>query len=197
MALDAQKSDVALMLAVRRGEECAFEVLHERYQHRLLNFFFGMCGNAHMANDLCQETFLRVWRVRKRYRATGSFAGYLFGIARLIWLESCRVLAKERRLGIRRNLEEGPELAAGREGRPDVCAVRSEAQERILAALAELPEEQRMVFVMRNIKGLPLDAIASALDCPLNTVRSRKILAVKKLRYLLSGQFVSRLDRVL
>lgn len=190
-------SDIALMLRVREGEEFAFASLHERYQRRVLNFFYGMSGNAHTANDLCQETFLRIWKVRKRYRATGSFAGYVFGIARMIWLEKRREQQKLWRLGIRQEPAQEDELVADRAGRPDVCAVRSEMQERILGALEDLPEEQRMVFVLRNIHGLSLEDIARALDCPVNTVRSRKILAVKKVRHVLERVFVSSLDRMI
>ena len=64
-------------------------------------------------------------------------------------------------------------------------------------SLEELPEEQRMVFVMRNIEGLSLRDIAEALDCSVNTVRSRKILAVKKLRYLLSEFFAHNFETTL
>jgi RNA polymerase sigma factor (sigma-70 family) len=55
-----------------------------------------------------------------------------------------------------------------------------------LAALDELPEEQRMVFVLRHIRGLSIEETAAALDCPVNTVRSRRILALRKLRTLLA-----------
>ena len=187
--------DVALMLKVREGDESAFEALHERYQHKVLNFFYGMSRNMHMANDLCQETFLRVWKVRKRYRATGAFPAYLFGIARMIWLEGQREQRKLWRLGAAEELDLERGLAADPACHPDRCAARSEIHERIMSALDELPEAQRMVFVMRNIRGLSLEDIAAALDCPVNTVRSRKILAVKKLRHLLSNVFVSSLER--
>ena len=70
---------------------------------------------------------------------------------------------------------------------PDYHANRSELQQHLYAALDALPEEQRLVFVLRSIDELSLEDIASILDCPVNTVRSRKILAVKKLRYLLAS----------
>lgn len=190
-----QVSDIALMLQVREGSERAFETLHERYQHRVINFFYGMTADSHAANDLCQETFLRIWRVRKRYCATGAFPGYLFGIARMIWLERCRSQKKLWRLGMRQELNASWEIPANPAAGPDMCAVRSEVQEQILNALEELPEEQRMVFIMRNIHGLSIEDIAKALDCPVNTVRSRKILAVKKVRHVLSAVFTSKVDR--
>jgi RNA polymerase sigma-70 factor (ECF subfamily) len=94
-------------------------------------------------------------------------------------------------LGTAQSIEaDGIDIPDGIATRPDESASRSELEERILAALAELPDEQRMVFVMRTIQGLALDDIAAVLQCPVNTVRSRKLLAVKKLREALKGLLV-------
>ncbi len=191
MELVDQSSDVALMVRVRLGDEAAFEALHERYQQKVLNFFYALSHNPCTANDLCQDTFLRVWKIRQRYRATGSFPGYLFAIARMVWLEKCRALRKQQRLGSRELVEEAdlrferPDLA------PDMCASRAELAGSLERALSELPEEQRMVFVLRAVQGLSLEDIAHALDCPVNTVRSRKLLAIKKLRHLLENVFTA------
>jgi len=187
MPLYDQAPDIRLMLLVRSGDERAFEELHTRYQRKVLSFFHGMGRNAQSANDLCQETFLRVWKVRRRYRASGPFAGYLFGVARMIWFESRRAEQRVWRLGQRVDGEESTDRLEAPDWRPDRRAERGELEQRLFAALDELPEEQRMVFVMRNIEGLSLDEIASALDCPLNTVRSRRILAIKRLRRLLAA----------
>ncbi|HNR30370.1 MAG TPA: sigma-70 family RNA polymerase sigma factor [Candidatus Hydrogenedentes bacterium] len=186
MADEAAVADIALMARVRLGDERAFEELHRRYQRRVLAFFYGMAGDGHAANDLCQETFLRVWKVRRRYRATGSFPGYLFGIARLIWLERCREWRKALRLGQATSFDDAWATLSDPGAHPDDRAARSETATEIRRALESLPEEQRIVFVMRTIRGLSLEDIAAALDCPINTVRSRKILAVKKLRHALA-----------
>ena len=187
MDVPAQNDDVVLMMRVRGGDACAFETLFNRYQRPLLNFFHGLSRNPCTARDLAQETFLRVWKIRKRYRASGSFPAYLFGVARMIWLESCRQEQKTWRLGARQGEESLGHLEADNTGCPARQASRSELHGHLYAALEELPEEQRMVFVMRSIDGLSLEDIAAALDCPINTVRSRKILAVKKLRHLLAS----------
>ena len=86
----AKRDDIVLMMRVREGDASAFEVLFNRYQRALLNFFFGLTRNNQTARDLAQETFLRIWKIRRRYRATGTFPAYLFGVGRLIWLEHCR-----------------------------------------------------------------------------------------------------------
>ncbi|MCC6695786.1 MAG: sigma-70 family RNA polymerase sigma factor [Candidatus Hydrogenedentes bacterium] len=179
------------MLKVREGDECAFAELFRRYQRRLLDFFYGMNRDAQLAEDLCLETFARVWHLRRKYAATGSFPAYLFTFARNIWLEKCRYLGKQWRLGSAQSVEaDGPDLPAAVSTHPDEMASRSELEERILEAVAGLPEEQRMVFVMRTIQRLSLEEIAAVLQCPVNTVRSRKLLAVKKLRESLRGLLV-------
>ena len=183
--------DTALMLKVRDGDECAFAELFRRYQRKLLDFFFGMCRDTQVAEDMCLETFARVWHLRRKYAATGSFPAYLFTFARNIWLEKCRYLGKQWRLGTAQSVEsDGPDLPAALSTHPDEAASRSELEERIQEAIEGLPEEQRMVFVMRTIQRLSLEDIANVLQCPINTVRSRKLLAIKKLRESLKGILV-------
>lgn len=189
-----EQTDLMLMLRVRDGDMAAFEQLHDRYQRRVLQFFWMLSRDPLAAAELAQETFLRVWKVRKRYRATGSFPGYLFGIARMIWLEGRRAAAQTARLGRPCPLEDivaRPSTAI----LPDRAVLGRELSGMIFAALEQLPEEQRIVFVMRSIEGLSLDEIAEALDCPVNTVRSRRLLAIKKLRHLLADAVAEYLPR--
>lgn len=188
MGMECQaKTDVALMLDASRDDLLAFEEIHNRYQDKVLRFFYGLTGAPHESSDLCQETFIRVWRIRRRYQATGAFPAYLFGIARIVWMEHRRKMARLWKW------EAGPLLdehdSAFDQPAPDEAAVRRETARRIFTALEQLPEEQRVVFVMRTIEGLPLEDIAEALDCPVNTVRSRKILAIKRLRFLLEDLY--------
>lgn len=183
--------DVALMMRVGDDDEPAFAELYRRYNRRVQDFFYGLCRNSAMASDLAQETFLRVWKLRKKYAATGSFPAYLFTFARNIWLEKCREFRKVKRLGVAQSVEECMEcLPAAMAWQPDEQARRLELKSIIFAALDELPEEQRMAFVMRNIDGVSLEDVASAMQCPMNTVRSRRLLAIKKLREALQAVFV-------
>jgi len=183
--------DVALMIRVRHGDEQAFAELYRRYYRKLLDFFYGMSHDVQTAEDLCQETFLRVWKLRHRYAATGSFTGYLFAFGRNIWLEKYRKMKKRNKLGIQRYEQDIHDwIAVGRQDYPDEAASRSELENRVYAALDRLPEQQRMVFVLRTVKGLSTKEISSIMGCPVNTVRSRKILAIQKLRRALRGMLV-------
>ncbi len=177
--------DVALMLRVRQDDESAFEQLYKRYVRKLVDFFYAMGRDIQQAEDLAHETFLRVWRQRAKYAATGSVQAYLFAFARFIWLERCRKFRRVRMWGLvslRENIEEAQLAVASGDSHPDVRAGRAELEAAIFAALERLPDEQRMAFVLHEIQGLSNDDIAAVMQCPLNTVRSRRILAVRKLR---------------
>jgi RNA polymerase sigma-70 factor (ECF subfamily) len=186
-----QMPDTELMLRVQWGSERAFAELYGRYFRRLLDFFYAMTRDVHLAEDLCHETFLRLWRLRVRYTASGAFAAYLFTVARHIWLERRRAARKEWKLGVAQRTEDEPgRRAPGWPSTPDEEAHRAEIGARILSALEQLPEEQRMAFVLRTVQGLSLDEIAQVMQCPVNTVRSRRLLAIQRLREALQGLLV-------
>ena len=182
--------DITLMLRVREGDRGAFEGLYGRYHSRLQHFFFGMSRDTQTAYDLCQDTFLRVWQLRQRYHATGSFKAYLYAIGRHIWLEHCRRLGREYRLGLRTSWEDALAAVDADSRDPGEVAAQSELRTTLLDALEQLPDDQRMAVVLRVIEGLTLDEIASVLQCPKNTVRSRKLLGIKKLREAVSRLMV-------
>ena len=183
--------DTEVMVRAQLGSEQAFAEIYARHYRKLLDFFYGMSRDAYLAEDLCHETFLRLWRLRVRYTVSGPFAAYMFTIARHIWLEWRRQARKEWRLGSARSFDEEGELpVASSAPGPDEEAHRREIDERIFAVLDALPEEQRMAFVLRTIEGLSLEDVAGVMQCPVNTARSRRLLAVKRLRQALRGLFV-------
>jgi len=177
--------DTELMRQVQRGSEPAFGALYRRHCRKLLDYFHGMTRDAQLSEDLCHETFMRIWQLRARYKASGSFVAYLFAIARHILQERYRTVRKERR--VERLAESEPERLTVEPATPERLTYRNELGDRIAAALEELPEEQRTAFVLRTVNGLSLEEIAEVMNCPVNTVRSRRLLAVRRLRSLLGG----------
>lgn len=176
-------SDIALMLRVREGHEDAFEALYRRFYRQLQHFFFALSRDPQAAEDLCHETFLRLWKRRARYVPTGSAGAYIFAFARFIWLEHCRAMRQHRLTQPLSSVEAWLDTRpTARDDGPDALAGRREFEEQLDAALRDLPDEQRMVFVMRNVVGMGIEEIAETLQCPVNTVRSRRILAIQKLR---------------
>jgi len=195
--LKPESEDISLMKRVSGGDETAFSSLYAAYHSKIRNFFFSLTRNNCLSADLTQETFLRIWKFRERYSVSGSFLSYIFGFSRNIWLEQCR---KNRRQ-YSSELDDASAIEIERfmavpSPKPDTAADRTEINEKIFDALEELPDEQRMVFLLRSVEGLSLEEIAVVMQCPRNTVRSRQITALKKLRQLLMPAYGSEIKSI-
>jgi RNA polymerase sigma-70 factor (ECF subfamily) len=165
--------DFALMARLRAGDTSAFAALIHRHQAALVNFFRRM-GASNEAEDVAQETFLRVWRYRARYRPTAKFTTFLFTLARHAWADHLRRAQKQERVTERVGAETAPHDATAQEA----ARQRLDAQ----VALATLPEKLRLVVVMSLYQGLKYEEIATALDVPVGTVKSRMFLAMVRLK---------------
>lgn len=174
-------SDEALMMAYRQGETGAFDELLTRYRTPLFSFLKRLVGDPALAEDLFQETFLRVIRHADRYDAGQKFSSWLYHIARNLAIDALR------RQGLRREekiSEEPLDPAAGAEE----TLLEAEQGETLSRALDRLPWEQREVFLLREWAGLSFKEISALTGSPLNTVLGRMHLAVKKLRAALSAE---------
>jgi len=146
-----------------------------------------MVGERARAEDLVQETVLRVWRGIGRYEEQGAFRSWVFRIATNVALTELR----------RRRLPTGP-LDAAILALPDPSPVdaqaRLEAEERdelIEVGLAALPEEQRAALLLRVRDGMELREIARTLCVPVGTVKSRIHFAVRRLKEFVARQTAS------
>jgi len=178
------------MARVQAGDVRAFELLYARYAHPLLNFFFRMCYDRAAAEDYLQETFLRVWRARARYRPIGKVSTWLFEIAKNYWFNEREKLAR-RPFAVGTGGDDAQaQLSlvadARRDGAPAEVARASEVEEALGRAVAELSEKLRAAFVLARYQRLPYAEIAAILDIPVGTVKSRVALAERQLRARLS-----------
>jgi RNA polymerase sigma-70 factor, ECF subfamily len=169
--------DVALMLHVVSGSPEAFATLIRRHQNALLNFFVRM-GAYLDGEDLVQETFLRVFRYRERYRPAARFRTFLYVLARHVWADRCRKLMRRERLTFW--LRADAEIRDGTPA-PNGSADRLAVQ----VALGRLSPKLREVLVLNVYQGLRYQEIADILDIPLGTVKSRINLALGAMRRLL------------
>ena len=185
------ESDIDLMLRVSEGDTVAFAVLMERYRPRLSGFFRSLGAAPEAAEDLLQETFIRLWGARERYRPEARFSTYLMEIARNLWLnERDRVRRRPAMAPL-----EGTGGAAGAlelaqadaRAQPEEVALARERRDRILAAVDALPERQKLVFVLSQSEGMRYREIAESLRIPEGTVKYRMHEAVHALRRALDG----------
>ena len=166
---EAEAGDAPRFLTrLRAGETAAFEELVITYQHRVFGVALRMLGNAAEAQEVAQEAFIRAHRGLAEFRGDAKLSTWLYAITSRLCLN--RLATGERRL--RRQGEETLLRLAGGET-PDVAVERGELEAALHRAIAELPEERRIVVVLRDLEGLPYEEIAEVLDLELGTVRSR------------------------
>ncbi|MBI4229926.1 MAG: sigma-70 family RNA polymerase sigma factor [Planctomycetes bacterium] len=179
------------MLAVRdRLDAEAFEALYQRHARGLLNFFLRLSWDRQGADDLLQETFLRLWRSSARYQPIAKFRTFLFQIGKNLWLndlERFRRMPKRAPVGAEEVLEAPEPGVPGGVEDPMEAASRGELSERLVRAIARLSKPYRLVFVLGACQELPYREVAAILDIPEGTVKSRMFKACAALRQILGG----------
>lgn len=178
--------DDVLMLALQGGDSGAFAQLVDRHQSSLIGFFIRHLRDAQLAEDLSQETLLRVYNTAWDYLPRGAFRGWMFRIARNLLIDNTRKRSHDAlvRAVKSRNSEgdDGLERVAGVSSVPAMQAFHAEVAQAVAEVLPELPAEQRMTFQMYHYDGLSLPEIADAMEANLPTTKSRLRLAREKLR---------------
>lgn len=155
-----------ILIEEAKEDPSAFAELVSRYQDRLYNFLYRMTGSREDAQDLAQETFLRIYKALARFRQGSPFSPWMYKIAVNLAINH----RKSRRPT--EGLEEDF-ASTNRDGSPEEYAERREAQQRIHSAIQELPAAYRAVVILRHMDELSYDEIAQALDIPLGTAKVR------------------------
>lgn len=173
-------SDWNTVARAQAGDEQAFAELVRRYQHRIVQFCYRMTGSAQEAEDLAQESFIRLYRHLSRLSPQAKFSTLLFGIARNLALNAVRDAG-------RRAQTVAPPPATVRDIRsggrhPDELAHLKELDAMIRDGLKALSPAHREILVLREFNGLDYDAIARIVRCRKGTVRSRLARAREQLR---------------
>ncbi len=170
-------TDVALMLRFRDGDAAAFETLYRRHNDGLYRYLLRLCLNRATAEDLYQEAWSRVIKARRRYRPTAAFTTWLYRIAHNCFIDYTR---RNKRHLAGASIDDVDLVDSGKP--PEQLAEESLLRDRMLVALADLPDEQRDVFLLYEEAGLNLDAIASVTGVNRETAKSRLRYATSKLK---------------
>ncbi len=188
------QTDEQLMLSVKEGDRDAFQILTERHYSNTLNFIYRFVKNRPLAEDLCQETFLRLWRCVPTYRPIAKFRTFLYHIAKNVCLKH---LAKEQRTPHIESLDtpasEDDEncrpiavAIADTHYSPEAVLIAQETHEAIQSAINKLSKEHQLVFQLTELQGLSYQEVADIVQCPIGTVASRKNAAIRQLRKFLA-----------
>lgn len=184
MARELEKlSDQELLERSSSSDRLAFQVLVDRYGEKLYNLLQGMVSDWALAEDLLQETLLRVYRRRGAARKIRDFRCFIYAVACNLARDKLR---KRRREVLMREPSE-IDCVADSSNRPDVQAEKGELRERIDSAIQNLSGKQRDVFLLRDIQGFSYVEIGKILKIRVGTVKSRLNRARLKLQKELSS----------
>jgi RNA polymerase sigma-70 factor (ECF subfamily) len=165
--IDAPIEDIdsICLRALAEGDLSAFAQIVERWQTRLINFFYRATGNRADAEDLAQETFIELNRAAGRYQAQGNFNAFIFTLARRRLIDGYRKKSR-RPLDF---IDPSEYLMQSQAAESDQSREIEEAFHRALAAL---PENQRNAILLLQQQGLSYDEIAQALDASVSAVKT-------------------------
>lgn len=189
-----------LLARVRAGQTEAFAEIIRRYQDRIFNTCWRICGNLEDARDLTQDAFLKAFERLDTFEAQSAFYTWLFRIAVNLALSFRRSGSRRRTVSLE-GLPEGTQahhlMQRSGVAKTDTSDVVSgtEAQSRVVAALQALDDDFRAVVVLRDIEGLGYHEVGVILDIPYGTVKSRLHRARQALRAAIEPVSGSNSDR--
>ena len=194
----SDQTDEQLMHAYREGNPHAFELLLARHERKVWHFLRRSVGDPTLAEDLLQEGFLRVIKARAEWKGEAKFTTWVYAIARNLCVDHARraVHRDARSLDApTRPDEEASETLHDRlpDDARDAEGLASDGQvrERVEAAVAALPHDQREVFLLREVMDMPFAEIAVVVGAPEPTVKSRMRYALERLREALEDLHAS------
>jgi len=177
----------AIACGLRRRDPDLLDRLIEQYQHRLLRYLVYLAGNRELAEDLFQETWIRVLERGHQYDGRHEFSTWLYAVARNLTIDYLRKKSPVSLDGLMEDEEHAPlEPADSRPLAWEVVAQHEQA-ERIMAALIGIPAEYRETVVLRFQEGLSLEEISSVTGAKLGTVKSRLYRGLHMLMSRLEG----------
>jgi RNA polymerase sigma-70 factor (ECF subfamily) len=189
---NAMESDTsAIARGLRRRDPDLLDRLIDQYQHRLLRYLVYLAGNRELAEDLFQETWIRVLERGHQYDGKHEFSTWLYAVARNLTIDYLRKKSPLSLDGMIDGLMEDERHAPFEpaDTRPMAWQVvqQHEQAERISAALISIPAEYRETVVLRFQEGLALEEIATVTGAPLGTVKSRLYRGLNMLMSRLKG----------
>lgn len=189
MIAPVPSSDLLLARRAAAGQTAAWDELIDLYGERLYNLALHFAGSREEAEDLTQEIFLRLYQNLRQYRGDRPLVSWALRLSRNLCIDHYRHARQERR-----SLRLSEEILAQLPAEDDVQAEAQlrEEVEAVHEALAKMPEEMAEVVLLRDLQGWSLEEVASYLDIPLGTVKSRLHRARLELAGRVQARFRSR-----
>ncbi|MBI5953056.1 MAG: sigma-70 family RNA polymerase sigma factor [Chloroflexi bacterium] len=181
-------SETELVLKARDGDRNAFNELVRIHARGVMDVIYRMCGDAQVAEDAAQESFIRAWSHLGSFRVDSSLRNWLYRIA---LNTATDMLRKDKRI-LPGDVDDF-QLADPQPG-PEGIYLQEERTALVQAAIQSLPDASRAVLVLKEYEGLSYREIADALDIPIGTVMSRLNYARQVLKEKLQGQRIALME---
>ncbi|MFI2859258.1 RNA polymerase sigma factor SigW [Paenibacillus sp. JSM ZJ436] len=184
--------DVRLAKLARKGDQRAFAELLELYKDKIFHLAYRMLYNRHEAEDVVQETFLRVYKNLDRYDEKQKFSTWVYRIATNLCIDRLRKRKPSYSLDAEMSEQEGTDgysMLPSQDPSVESEVLLSETQQIIHQAMATLPAKYKSIMILRYIQDLSLQEISDVLDLPVTTIKTRvhrgREFLRKKLEYKL------------
>ncbi|KKM10599.1 hypothetical protein SY88_13115 [Clostridiales bacterium PH28_bin88] len=179
-----ETSEINLVISAQQGDQEAFAQLVRLYKKPVYSLAFRMLHNAEDAQDLAQETFLRVYRSLGRFRPGEKFSTWVYRIATNLCIDALRkrrdpANCPSSLMDLEGVLADGP---ADLRETPEDAYLAGELRRSIHKAIDALPDKYRAVVILRHIHELSYEEIASVMNLPVNTIRTHLHRARERLR---------------
>lgn len=170
------QTDVKLIERVKRGDKSAYDLLVIKYQHKITGLVSRYIRDQDEMLDVVQEAFIKAYRAIPGFRGDSAFYTWLYRIA--INTAKNHLVSKARRppatdIDINEGEFQENSVVLRDIGSPEEQLMMSELRDVIYKAIDDLPEELKTAVTLREFEGLSYDEIASVMECPVGTVRSR------------------------
>lgn len=193
--MSEEQVDELLVERVQKGDRRAFDLLINKYQHRIISLVTRYVSDPSEAMDVAQEAFIKAYRAIDRFRGDSAFYTWLYRIA--INTAKNWLVAKKRRppatdIDAADAEQYDVESRLKEQGTPENELLREEIKRTVFDTISELPDDLRTAIMLREIEGMSYEDIAVTMDCPIGTVRSRIFRAREaidqKLKPLMEGE---------
>jgi RNA polymerase sigma-70 factor (ECF subfamily) len=168
--------DQLLVEQVQKGDKRAFDLLIQKYQHRIVSLVARYVSDQSEAQDVAQEAFIKAYRAIDRFRGDSAFYTWLYRIA--INTAKNWLVARKRRppasdIDAADAEQYDMESRLKEQGTPENEMMREEIKRTVFDTISELPDDLRTAIMLREMEGMSYEDIALTMDCPIGTVRSR------------------------
>ncbi len=169
-------TDSELIEQVKNGQKAAYDLLVLKYQQRIINLVSRFVSNHSDALDITQEAFIKAYRALPNFRGDSAFYTWLYRIA----VNTAKNHLTERMRRVRaseynfNDIEQFETISALKDNAtPEHLLLKDELQKTVIMAMEDLSEDLRTAIVLREVEGMSYEQIATVMDCPIGTVRSR------------------------